>query len=355
MRSGDQTFVRKSDAGRWLTLKEAEIKQGDWLAPGLSAIRFRDYAATWLCERVLKARTHELYEGLLRNHLLPTFGDVSLGNIDEAAVRRWRKARLLAGREAARRFGPITVAKAYRLLHAIFETAVDDRLVRRNPCRIEGAGKEDSPERDVISVPEVFAIADALPVRYRAMALLATFAGLRWGELVALRRANIDLERSEIRIVETTAELDRGYLLPQSPKSRAGRRTVSFPAELAPEMRWHLDRFADAGEQGLVFVGPKGAQLRRSNFRPVWNAACARAGLPGLHFHDLRHVGGTLAATTGASLKELMARLGHSSTRAALIYQCATRDRDKAIAMALGDLVRDVRSAQSSGSPEIAN
>jgi len=89
--------------------------------------------------------------------------------------------------------------------------------------------------------------------------------------------------------------------------------------------------------------------------RPVWNAACARAGLPGLHFHDLRHVGGTLAATTGASLKELMARLGHSSTRAALIYQHATRDRDKAIAMALGDLVRDVRSTQSSETPKIAN
>jgi integrase len=280
---------------------------------------------------------------------------VSLGKIDEAAVRRWRKDRLLAGRDAARPFGAITVAKAYRLMHAIFETAVDDRLIRRNPCRIEGAGKEDSPERDVISVPEVFAIADALPVRYRAMALLATFGGLRWGELVALRRANIDLERSEIRIVETTAELDRGDLLPQSPKSRAGRRTISFPAELAPEMAWHLERFAEAGEQGLVFVGPKGAALRRSNFRPVWNATCAKAGLPGLHFHDLRHVGGTLAATTGASLKELMARLGHSSTRAALIYQHATRDRDKAIALALGGLVREVRSAQSGEAPEIAN
>ena len=69
-------------------------------------------------------------------------------------------------------------------------------------------------------------------------------------------------------------------------------------------------------------------------------------------FHDLRHVGGTLAATTGASRRELMARLGHSSTRAALIYQHATRDRDKAIALALGDLVREVRTAQSDEVPE---
>ena len=86
------------------------------------------------------------------------------------------------------------------------------------------------------------------------------------------------------------------------------------------------------------------APLRRSNFRPIWNTARAKAGAPELHFHDLRHVGGTLAAATGASLKELMARLGHSSARAALIYQHATRDRDQAIAEALGGLVQHVRT-----------
>ena len=89
-------------------------------------------------------------------------------------------------------------------------------------------------------------------------------------------------------------------------------------------------------------VGPKGARLRRSNFHRIWVKACLAAGVPDLHFHDLRHTGGTLAAATGASLKELMARLGHSSTRAALIYQRATRDRDQAIAQALGELARHV-------------
>ena len=113
-----------------------------------------------------------------------------------------------------------------------------------------------------------------------------------------------------------------------------------------PELRWHLERFAEPGEGGLVFVGPKGAPLRRSNFRPIWNAARIKAGAPELHFHDLRHVGGTLAAATGASLKELMARLGHSSTRAALIYQHASRDRDQAIARALGGLVQQVRTTR---------
>lgn len=344
LRSAPRTFDRKVDAARWLTFMEAEIHRGDWLDPDLARIQFREYAEQWVADRVLKVRTQELYRGLLTNHLLPFFGNLYLSDIDEAAVRRWRKERLDAGRQAKRPFGAVTVAKAYRLLHAIFTTAVeDDRLVRRNPCRIDGAGKEDSPERDIAALPLIFAVVDAVPVRYRALVLLATFAGLRWGELAGLRRENIDLEACEIRFVETTAELEGGRLVAETPKSRAGRRTVAFPPELVPELRWHLERFSEPGDRGLVFVGPKGAPLRRSNFRRVWTAACAKAGASDLHFHDLRHVGGTLAATTGASLKELMTRLGHSSTRAALIYQHATKDRDQAIARALGSLVRQAR------------
>jgi integrase len=310
-------------------------------------VLFADYAEEWLRDRVLKVRTVELYSGLLRNHILPAFGSSTLSAIDEAAVRRWRKERLDAGLAADRPFGLVTVAKAYRLLHAILTTAADDGMIRRNPCRIEGAGKEESPEREIVSLPVVFAVAGALPVRYRALVLLATFVALRWGELVGLRRENIDLDACEIRIAQTIAELDKGDLLDETPKSRAGVRVVAFPVELVPELRWHLERFAEPGPKGLVFVGPKGARMRRSNFRPTWKTATRKAGVPDLHVHDLRHVGGTLAATTGASLKELMARLGHSSTRAALIYQHATRDRDQAIAQALGGLVRAVRSGEA--------
>jgi integrase len=88
---------------------------------------------------------------------------------------------------------------------------------------------------------------------------------------------------------------------------------------------------------------PKAHLLRRTNFHRIWARACAAADAPGVHFHDLRRTGGTLAATTGATIKELMARLGHSSPRAAMIYQHASRGRDRAIAQALGDLARQAR------------
>ena len=166
LHAAPHTFERKSEASRWLSFKDTEITQGEWIAPELAKKKFHEYAGEWMRDRVLKVRTEELYRGLLRNHLLPTFGDMSMGDIDESAVRRWRKERLEAGKKAKRPFGPVTVAKAYRLLHAIFTTAVEqDRIVRRNPCRIEGAGKEESDEREIISLPVVFAIAKAVPVR----------------------------------------------------------------------------------------------------------------------------------------------------------------------------------------------
>jgi integrase len=172
--------------------------------------------------------------------------------------------------------------------------------------------------------------------------LLATFAQLRFGELAGLRRDCLDPDACEVRIIETTAQLDKGGLQADTPMPMAGKRVVSFPPEIVPDLRTHLDRYAEVGPRGLVFVGPKGGQLRRQNFRPIWVKACTDAGISGVHFHDLRHTGGT-----GATIKELMARLGHSSPRAAMIYQHATRDRDKAITDALGQFAGKARTKPS--------
>lgn len=210
-------------------------------------------------DRILKTRTRELYEGLLRNHLLPAFGPVPLNRITSASIRRWRKERLDAGPLAQRLFGPVTVAKSYRLLDSIMETASDDELIRRKPCRIDGAGQEESRERDVLPLPVVFDLAAKLPARYRALVLLATFTRMRFGELAGLTRDRLDLERCHVRITESLIQPDRGGLHMDVPKSWAGRRTLAFPAELVPELRRHLCRYAQPGRSGLVFVGPKAA------------------------------------------------------------------------------------------------
>ncbi|MES9542928.1 tyrosine-type recombinase/integrase [Actinomadura sp. NPDC000600] len=340
-RPAPHTFATKRDAEQWLVLKEAEIARGEWIDPNAGKVPFDVYAKQWIDDRVLKPRSEGLYRSLLRNHLSPTFGNYDLADIREADVRRWRKERLGV-------VGQSTVAKAYQLLKSILNTAVDDELIRRNPCRIKGAGTPDTPEREMIPLTKVVEILTVIPDRYRALVLLGTFASLRWGELAALRRKHLDLNAGVVRVAGSLAELDGGKLLEDTPKSRAGRRVVSIPPEIIPDLQAHLDEFAEDGPDGRVFIGPRGGPLRRSGFRRIWNKVRTDVGLPDLHFHDLRHVGNTLAATTGASLKELMVRMGHASSRAALIYQHASQDRDRVIAAALGEAFKVARASDKS-------
>jgi integrase len=108
-----------------------------------------------------------------------------------------------------------------------------------------------------------------------------------------------------------------------------------------------MERFADPKANGLVFIGPKGGRLRRSNFRKFWHRARGVVGSPEFHFHDLRHTGNTMAAAQGASLSELMERMGHSSPRAALIYLHATRERDQKIAAGMGKLFASAKKTST--------
>ncbi|MDH6702074.1 site-specific integrase [Streptomyces griseoviridis] len=327
LRPADKTYATKTDAQVALTHIESDIARGQWSDPDAGAVNFADYATAWLRDRKLADRTRERNESVMRLHILPTFEAGTVADVTTPRVRSWRGKLLGAG------VGEPSVVKAYQLLRALMNTAVDDELIRRNPCRIKGADRYDVPERPVLTVAEVFAVADSIASRYRLLVLLAAFTTLRFGELAALRRWDIDLEALTVTVRRAQAELQDGRLFDKAPKSAAGVRSVSFPAELLDEVTHHLEHFAAPGRDGHVFVGPQGGQLRRSNFRDDWVKARKAAGVTAeLHFHNFRHTGNTLASTAGASTRELMTRMGHSSSRAALIYQHMTSDRDRAIA-----------------------
>ncbi len=341
LRPDDRTYPTKRDAEVALSTVEADITRQEWTDPDAGKVNFKVYADSWVAEHPkLADRTRDLYEGLLRLHLAPTFAGKDLRDIKEPHVRTWRKARLDAGT------GPVTVAKAYRLLRAILNTAVDDGLIKRNPCRIKGGGDESSPERPTLTVSQVYALSDRITPRYRALVLLAAFTSLRFGELAGLRKGDIDLDRRIIRVRRAQSELRNGSLPVKAPKSAAGVRQVAFPESIAPEVKRHLEWFAERDDDGLVFVGPQGGRLRRNNFNRVWKRAFVGSRVPYVHFHDLRHTGNTIAASTGASLKELMGRMGHASTRAAMIYQHRTDERDREIADAMDREIKRKRSGK---------
>lgn len=342
--TADRTFGTRAEAASYLAGVQADLDRGSYVDPVASIETFGEYATTWLVHRAdLRPRTAELYDGLLNRHLLPDLGTVPLRRLTPAAVRRWHAGRLQAG------VGRSTVAKAYRLLKTILNTAVADEVLPRNPCLLRGAGSERTPERVPPTLAEAYALADAIQPRWRMLVLLATWSGLRWGELVALRRSSVDLEHGRLTVRDQLVETATGVSL-GPPKTDAGRRTVHLPPHLVPEISEHLDRWVGPEADAWLFCGPLGAPLVRRNFTVHWTRARADAGRPAVRFHDLRHLSATLAATTGATTRELMARMGHSSPRAALIYQHAAADRDRAVAEAMSTLAPPQDAAATSRS-----
>ncbi|GAA2129242.1 site-specific integrase [Actinomadura napierensis] len=189
----------------------------------------------------------------------------------------------------------------------------------------------------------MFKLAEMVPEHLRALLLLATFASLRWGEVVALRRMDLDLNARTVSVRQAQVELDTGELIIGPPKSRAGLRAVALPRAVIPYLRQHLGNFAGPEPESLIFTGKRGGVLRRANFRRAtkWTETVTKLGVPELHFHDLRHTGNTFAAGSGASLCDLMERMGHDSVRAAMIYQHRTAGGNRAIAQAMDDKINN--------------
>jgi integrase len=183
--------------------------------------------------------------------------------------------------------------------------------------------------------------AEQLPPRYRALVVVAAFGGLRWGELAGLRRKRVDLERGTVTVAEQLVEVNGAFSV-GPPKSAAGRRTVVLPDAVVAALAHHLIHYTAQSPDALVFLSSQGKPLRRSNFnRRVWQPATRAAGVEGLRVHDLRHTAGTLATAAGGSLREVMHRLGHSTTVAALRSQHVMAERDAAIARELNRLIEE--------------
>jgi integrase len=327
------TFSTRKDAERRLVNTQVDLDRGSWIDPTWGTVSLEEYANAWLAQRILAPRSVELYQGLLKHHIVPILGKTDLGDLSPRDVRAWH-----AKLTKAPHPGPVTVAKAYRLLRAICETALSDEMITRNPCKLKGASVEHSPERPVATVVEVGELFDAIEGRYKAMVLLAAWCSLRLGELLALTRADIDFCTNTVRIDKGASELRSGERIVGPPKTEAGIRRVAMPPHVISSIADHLRAFSGPAPEDLVFIGTNGVPLRRASFYAAWGRATKSTGLSELRFHDLRHTGATWAAATGASTRELMARLGHASSDAALRYQHATAERDQTIARKLSEL-----------------
>jgi integrase len=331
---GPHTFRAKVDAEGFLTDRRREIELGKHHPAAVRRVKviFSDYAARWLCDRhvngrPIRPRTREHYQALLDDHILPTFASQSLAAITADDVKRWHAATLTNR--------PTLRSHAYSLLRSVMASAERDELIANNPCKIVGAGSAKRQKKiRPATVEELAVIADAMPERLQLMVLLSSWCALRFGEVIELRRKDIDVHGELIRVRRAAVRVNGGYEI-GDPKSDAGARDVDIPPHIIPAIEAHLAQHVGTSADSLLFPNERGTHLQPATLSRHFYRARHEASRDDLRWHDLRHTGATFAAITGASLAELMQRLGHSTAQAALRYQHASRSRGREIAALL--------------------
>jgi len=368
------TFQTEGDARVWLEVERRLIETGQWSPPAereaarqqaeeakSKRLTVAAYARHWLDTNAdLRLSTRTRYESSLRYYLLAQplarsgtekrrttigLGEVQLHELTRAQVMTWWQA---LPRETHRRSCDL----AYNLLKTLCLSAVDDGLMLASPVHVRGAGKP-SLHRNVqpLTPAEVLAIADAMPAEWRLGVLLGAWCALRSGEVRELRRRDIDLVRGTIRVSRGVARAGTSTYV-GLPKTDAGTRTVQIPASLMDEVKAHLKDHAQLGADGLLFWGTDGRNADDRDWRREWLRACSAAGIEGIRFHDLRHVGLTYTAVAGATLRELQAIAGHTTAAMALRYQEIAADHMAEVVKGLDAIISTARTA--SGQTNVA-
>jgi integrase len=333
------TYDNRTDAEGWLANERKLIELGEWSPPqsrtalkALAGVTLREYTEQWMQHRDLTPKTRALYTRLLTTRILPQLGNETLRAVTAAKVRAWW---IDLDKDT-----PTSNTHAYQLLKAIYNTAVEDKAATENPCQIKAAGKPPKP-RDVkpLTPAELEKVAEKVPEQYRAAVPVAAWCGLRFGELIELRRKDVHHEGDRMTLrIRRAATIVNKELVTGPPKTDAGIRDVTVPPHVAEMLREHMTQHTGRGPEAFVFTTTRGRRLSKTAFTKSVKNGFAAVGKPDMRVHDLRHVGATLAAQAGATTKELMSRLGHTTPAMAMRYQIAAQERDAKIAEAMSKL-----------------
>lgn len=345
---GVRPGVAPESAIAWLDNEQADIeldrkRPGAWTPPAERAaaaraavvkLTFADYSKRWLARRKddLAPHTFRSYETDLRVHLVPVLGEIPLRDLTSEQVRDWYAA---MGKDKPKRR-----ARAYGTLTAILNTAVTDDLIPRSPANVKGgtAVKSTAHKPVLLTPAELDALAAKLPESLALTVVLAGWLGLRRGELFALTRADIADDGSVVEINKSMTAYGRAVHVGPT-KTVESERRVTVPPHIRPAVVEHLKAHVGPAKAALLFTdSATGSYITEGRYRPHFFAAREAIDQPDLHFHDLRHFGGTMAAYTGATLREIQARLGHTTVSAAMRYQAVAKAREDEMADRLSAL-----------------
>ena len=343
-------FEARIDAEGWLAKERKLIDLGEWTPPesrdaarAVQSVTLRAYAAKWMnpewrekywadAARELTPKSHALYTRLLDSRILPGLGDELLSAVTAADVRAWWVG---MGKET-----PTLIGRRTNFSKASSTRRWRRRRSPRTPARSRRQGSRPKPrEVEWLTPAELMKVAEAAPAAYRAAIPVTAFCGLRLGELIELRRK--DCQERDGRMVlsiERSATRVNDVLIVGPPKTEAGIRKVTVPPHIAELLREHMKAHTGKSPEAFVFTTTRGQRLSSTALTKAVKAGFADVGKPTMRIHDLRHVGATLAAQAGATTKELMLRIGHTTPAMAMRYQHAAAERDAHIADQLSKL-----------------
>jgi len=343
-----KTFVKKSDAERWLATQQASVAQGAWIDPSEGRITLAEWVTVWEGTLAhLRPRTKELNVGVARNYLVPRFGAWPLDKITTASVQAMLTEELAEGR-----LSNSAIRRHVMVLAQVLDGAVRDGRLGVNVARNVKLPPEHSREMRFLKADEVMLLANTIEPFYRPMVLTAAYVGLRWGEITGLAVEKVNVPAGTMRIDRQLQEIG-GQMTFTPPKTRSGIRTVSVPPTLMRILKSHFAT-KQVRESGLAFPSVQGKPLRNPSFRRVWLRAVRDAGFKGFVFHELRHTAAALAIAQGAHPMAIKERLGHASITTTLDrYGGLFPSLDRAIATGL-DLTLVASLGISRGPTELA-
>ncbi len=338
-----KTFTRKDDAHRFLREVQVDIERGNWLDPRGANITVKQWSEEFLSlARRLEITTQQTYRRDLDRYILPRFGTYRIGNLPAAEIEAWLLDEIDAGLSSS------SVHRHYRTLRRMLQVAVEKEKIPSNPCDRVQAPRVATREMNFLSWNEVALLAEAHPDRYRTLIYLAVDTGMRWSELIGLRRNAVELRERKIRVTEQLIRLGAGQWLRKKPKTKSSVRSITIATFTASSLADHLERFSQQGSDGLVFANVAGNPLIASSFQThYFGPALQQAGIT-CRFHDLRHTSVALAIASGAHPKAIQMRMGHSSISVTLDrYGHLFPELDEAIAASFDERLAEAHAGRS--------
>jgi integrase len=342
-----RTFKRRIEAEQHLRHVETSKDRGVFIDPADAKTRLDEWITYWHASRLnLRPSTEARDRAYINLYINPHLGRHQLGHLTPTRIRKWVAT-------LNETLAPATTRKAHMLLRSALQAAVADRMIPTNVCEGTSLPAAAEPTHRYLTMPQVHDLANTIDERFKAFVYVGALAGLRPGELAALRLSNLDLGNQRLTITNTSVE-QGGVITYGPPKTAASKRTISIGTALTGILTEHLDDFGpgsnvtpithvtDTTTSPLIFTGGGGGPLRLTNMRRrQWRPAVAMSVGAPMRIHDLRHTHAALLIAQNEHPKVIQARLGHASILTTMnTYGGLFPGFDEGVAEAIDDAFR---------------